>query len=68
MQKFVQSSFLTDQQFEADRWAHLIRNADAPLTKRDLQERIEKAQKHRIMFEKENGVLFAEERKKALYD
>ena len=68
MQEFVQSSFLTDQQFEADGRVQLIRNADVPLTKRDLQEKIEKAQKQRILFEKENGVLFAEERKKALYD
>lgn len=60
MQNLVQTGFFISQQPK-------IGETEA-FTKQDIQDYIEKAKIQRAAFEKEHGILFSEERKKALYD
>lgn len=53
---------------DADQFDPMGDNWHTALTKRELHELLMEAQRQKAAYEKKNGVLLADERKKALYD
>ena len=68
MQNLIRAGFITGKQFGIKEAAQFAQGEAAAYTKKDIEEYIEKAQIQREIFEKEHGILFAEERKNALLD
>lgn len=68
MQNLIQAGFITGTHSGIEEAVKFAQGEAATFTKKDIQEYIKKAQIQREIFEKEHGILFAEERKNALLD